>query len=263
MWWWAATAWGCASCACGDPTLAPFGVERPTAGRVRLGLEVAHRAEIGASATRWEDQGGLQLGWAPGDRWMLAAAWPVVWRGQTLANGGRDEGVGLGDPSIAARAVVWRDGPAPRHAVTVAWTQALALAPAVRYPDGTVAVDEAQPGRGEWAGSPAVTWSFVDGRFSTWVTAGARGVPPVQHVPAAVTGLGSAGLQVQPSTRVAARVGVDGRVGDASSAAMLVPGLLWSVATDWTLLARGGLHLAHAGPWRDGASFGLQLAVDL
>jgi len=228
-----------------------------------VGVEVAHRAEQGAAAVRWEDSGNLQFGWAPGDRWMLAAAWPLVWRGQSLANGGRDEGVGPGDPSITARAVVWRDGPAPHHAVTVAWTQTLAVAPAVHYADGAVAVDDAQPGRDEWAGSPAVTWSWVDGRVSTWATAGARGVAPVADTPAALTGLGSVGLQLQPAVRLAARLGVDGRVGEGASAAILVPGVLWSVATDWTLLARGGLHLAHAGRWREGTSVAVQVAVDL
>lgn len=101
----------CAACACGDPTLTTFGAEQPFAGRVRMAslLRAWGYTDTATNAELGELRLDLAAAWSPLDWLTLSAQLPLQGRrgfGPTTG-----QALGVGDVTLAGRAMVWRDRP--------------------------------------------------------------------------------------------------------------------------------------------------------
>lgn len=143
----------CATCGCGDPTLAVMGAEPPFEGRVRLFAQLRHRwdtlGEGDGRATLHEGQLELGASWAPHDRVALAATLPIVLRDASWPNLGGATTIGPGDLDVRARFVLLRDRDfAPEHLLGLLAGVKLPTSLDQVRPDGSRLPVEVQTGSG-------------------------------------------------------------------------------------------------------------------
>lgn len=268
-------AHACAACACGDPTLTTMGVEKPFAGRVRLGSTVQARWEtqpVVRGVQRWADEARLELAatWAPAD-WVIGSlVVPLVTAAEHGTDRSERRGTGLGDVEVQTRFVVVRDR-TRRHLAGPTAGLALPTTTPV-YDEAALAPLDAQPGTGAWAPSLGVWYGGFLGAWSVFASTAVRtsttgwgGLRP------GLAALGTVATQWQPHPVVAARVGVDVRAAtpdrideriDPSTGGWVVqatPALTVAPTTDVLLLASVGVPVAQA--LGDGATEGPTVRV--
>lgn len=288
IWLAVAVPWGrayaCATCACGDPTIAAMGTERPMPGRVRLSLAGGWRSEstalpVGAIPFRTDElRFDLTAAGAIGRRVWLSGTLPVVSRGVRGADLSRARSVGWGDAELRARVVAWADpAPVPAHQFGVAAGVVFPTALRVREA-GDWANDDLQPGtgafsplvglwhawaRGMWGGFSSVTGRASFGGFE-------------QRTPGPV-GLLTSAVQVQPIPEIAPRLQIDGRLSATTRRAgvpedigggwlvAVTPAVLFAPTRAWTLWIETRVPVAQRldGGAREGIHPSAGVAVEL
>jgi len=212
-------AWACASCACGDPTIAAMGTEQPMPGRVRLSLVAGWREERTPSQTAEvpfqadEIRFDLTAAGAIGDRVWLSGTLPVLSRGIVDTNLERARSVGWGDAELRARVVLFRPkGPRPRHQFGLSTGLVVPTALRVREA-GDVADDDLQPGAGAISPMLGLFHGWTRGMWSGFssLTGRVSFLGWDQRTPGPV-GLISTAVQVQPIPEVSPRLQLDGRL---------------------------------------------------
>lgn len=212
-------AWACATCACGDPTIAAMGTERPMPGRVRLSLVGGWRQEAtpandAAMPFRTNEiRFDLHAAGAMGSRVWLAGTLPVISRGVVDTNLERARSLGWGDAELRARIVLYQpDTPRPAHGVGMTAGVVLPTALRVRE-DGAFADEDLQPGAGAVSPMLGLWHSWQRGMWSGFssVTGRLSFLGFERRTPGPV-GLLSTALQVQPIPEVAPRLQLDGRL---------------------------------------------------
>jgi hypothetical protein len=211
------TAWACASCNCGDPTLTANGIEQPYKNRVRLAVEErfqSHDSGDGVTA-----HGALLLRsalvgiWSPHSRVTLGVLLP--WMSGWLREAGRplEAFNGLGELEASARVVVYRDRRfAARHLVFGMAGLKFPTAPRLTDASGHYFSDDDQPGSGSWDPFFGLSYAWFSGGLTSvaanaayrLTTPGPRG-----YWRGSTLGWGAA-VQLQPFTWGAISLGVDG-----------------------------------------------------
>ncbi len=211
-----APAWACTACACGDPTIATLGTERPMAGATWLGLQGAWRAERDRAAAAVADELRVDLtaAWAPHDRVQLVLLAPLVTRSITDASLATTRSFGLGDVGVAARflaAVAEVQGDGGR-------STRLSAGPTVAVDLPTAPRLRADLAHELWLGTGALTGALggffqaVHGPVSVWASGELRAsVLGRDGRRPGLAGRGSAFVQGQPLPQLGLRAGVDWR----------------------------------------------------
>jgi hypothetical protein len=253
-------AWGCAACACGDPTLTSMGEETSAAGRLRLALELRHRGEDHQGTITTEQRAALAVTFAPWRPLSLAAIVPFV-RRTAEYNDETQRTASLGELELWGRVTLATDRRfAPVHRLQAIAGTKLPTAPRI-VDDGVAMRAEAQPGTGSWDGSLGVAWTFrPKNDWSAYASAMVTRVLVEGEVEAPLT-TGRASLLVQRAFTewLAVRAVTDHRV-DHDGYVLLAGGdVLVAPATDWVVLLGASAPIAgHETP-----SFRLAVAVDL
>jgi hypothetical protein len=209
----------CASCGCGDPTLAGIGLEQPYAGRLRGSLELRHRTDrVGEDRVDAldlsEQRLDAQLSFAPHRRITLLATLPFLQRRVSYVNLAETVTRGPGDAELRARVVVAEDRAfAPRHQLALTAGAKLPTAAPKRGPDGALLPVELQPGTGSWDPLVALSYAHFRGAWSGYAsvqgafpTAGRDGFRASRSLRA------TALVQRMFGLRLGARAGLDARV---------------------------------------------------
>lgn len=222
----AATAWGCASCSCGDTTLTAMGVEMPFRHRVRLSLEERLSGHaIGEAETferSWSLRSTLGGSWSPTSWWTVAATVPLVATWTQGANRVWRDLVGLGDAEAMTRFIVYRDRAfGPRHLIGLTAGLKLPTGPRVNDSGGYPAPEDDQPGSASWDPFGAASYTYFGDNYALfgsatvrWTTEGRRGYRRGESLGATV------GAQLQPWSWGAVALAADARW----SAAATLPG---------------------------------------
>ncbi len=177
-------ALACSSCSAGDPTLTVLGVEKPFAGRLRLGSFFSHRSstasgesghthvhdgELPATAIDASEQ-KLQLAaaYAPLDELIVLLRLPLVRRTATAM----PTTAGLGDLELTARWIAWQDSPTlASHVVALQPGLALPTGPVRRDAAGEALGFDVQPGRGAVTPSLGLGYSYFAAPFAFFSSA--------------------------------------------------------------------------------------------
>lgn len=245
------SAWACATCQCGDYTLTLMGVEKSFEGRLRFGLDYLSREEDQGSGlnreTITEDSVILGASYSFTRDFSVAVRVPYTRKESNAANLGHEQAEGLGDTDLLAKLTL---GSAGETAVRHLWgVQAGLRVPtsSEQKTDAGVAVStDAQPGTGTWAPSVGAWYSYF--RYPQMLSislvgtnpdgSGYQGLNPGQALLATLTGQYALtqdwSVQLGLENRWAARNRFYGTADDNSGgqASFIVPGLLWSPATD-------------------------------
>ena len=274
----------CATCGAADPTLTALGVEQPFEGRFRLSGTLSHssyaigrpdldRVEVA------DQRAELGLSYAPLDWLTFSVLAPLVWREVAYANLAHDRTLGLGDTNIGARAVFFRDRPvAPEHLLSATVGLDLPTTIPLRGPDGLLLPVDAQPGRGAFAPSLGVGWSYFGGLFSShlWFV-GRRDFEGIGGLANGFSGLVRYTAQLQPLSELAFLLGADLRFNEHPAIAgthlqegggvllFLSPGIVVAPITDLLLRAQARIPLVGwlAGGHWEGPTFELAVIGDL
>jgi hypothetical protein len=245
------SAWACATCACGDPTLTSMGTEQPFAGRLRLATTV--RAWGLTTGVEGEDAIALRelrmdvsAAYAPTPWLFLSATLPLQAREVRDVSLARETAWGVGDLEVSARATVFRDRAfSPNHMVSVLAGVKLPTAPLQYTLEHQPLSLDAQLGSGSLDpfaglaytafGAPWALVASVTGYHPTRGHEGFRAGASVRTTLAA---------QFQPSPRWALRLATDTRLEALSDTrgersrhgggfiAFLSPDVLFSPVTD-------------------------------
>jgi hypothetical protein len=174
-----ATAFACASCGCGDPTLTSMGTEKPFEGRLRASLDARHRTDTlgkeGRDQIKLSEQRlDLSLSWAPLASTFVQVNVPLLRREIEFYSLARETNLGLGDSELRIKHFIYQDRPAqPRHLLAVIAGLRVPTALRQRASNGDALPLEIQPGSGSldpilgvsygWFGLP---WSlFASANF--------------------------------------------------------------------------------------------------
>ncbi|HXU82704.1 MAG TPA: transporter [Polyangia bacterium] len=209
----------CASCACGDPTLAALGTERPLRNRLRAAVAFSHRAlsvgDVGLDELRISEQRvDAHLAWAPHERLFLLASLPGLRREVTYRDGYHRATWGNGDAELRAKLFVFQDRAfAPRHLVAALAGLKLPTAVIDRRPGGAPDSSELQfstgsvdPILGASYGFFAYPWSAYASGQLLWTREGTGGARASRSVS------GTAAVQRHLLTAVAIRLAIDSRL---------------------------------------------------
>jgi len=210
---------GCASCACGDPTLTVMGAEQPFAGRLRVAFEGQFRSDAVGRETvdrvaLQELRTSLSVAYAPLRSLMLSLSLPFIGRELTDVTLARERLFTVGDLELHARAFFWRDREfAPTHLLGAAVGLRLPTGPLLRDPNGAYREPELQPGTGSFDPSAGLTYLMSAEPWSLFVS-------EVVYVPTrgaadfrvGVSWRGTHALQYQLWRELAARVGINHRL---------------------------------------------------
>lgn len=216
------SAWACATCSTGDPTLTVTGVEKPFMGRTRMSVQLQHRTEstgeAGVDAIAIAEQRlELSAAHAATDWLFLAAKVPLVRRSARYVNLARDEVMSLGDLELRAKAFVYQDRSlSARHLVALNGGVALPTAPLFEDDAGQTLPLEAQAGTGALSALAGASYAYFVAPFSIYVSANVNA--PLLHRAAyrtGVVGLFSLAAQYQPFDALALRLSLDARVDQA------------------------------------------------
>ncbi|MCB9663043.1 MAG: transporter [Alphaproteobacteria bacterium] len=271
-------AWACATCAAGDPTLTSMGLEKPTAGRVRLASQVAYRWEREQDeAVVDQIRGELAVSWTAA-RWVvLSGTVPLVTQARRPGDLSEQRGTGLGDAELRARFVVGTSRLRSHLGGLVAGLE-LPTGAAIRREDGSLASKDVQVGAGAvtpvfggWYGGFHGAWSSFASATLRSSTIGFEGRRP------GVAGLATVAVQWQPHHVVAPRLAVDARVSAADAMdeiaepdtggwlVQLTPALLLSPSPDWLVQLAVPVPVAQGGSegTREGVGATLAVVVDL
>jgi hypothetical protein len=275
------SAWACAACGAGDPSIAVVGSEKPQAGTVRFTVEASYRYAAAAAHPEgvWlSDRLALTPGvaWTAHRRVVLTATVPLVMASERSPSLAWGRGFGLGDSTLGARVVALRtDGPF-EHLGGV--SMGLELPTGVRVKqDGAPTSEHTQPGTGAWSptaglwyggyGSFASVFASVTGRYSSpgWDA----------HRPGSGV-LATVAAQLQPIPEVAPRLSLDTRWLDADRVdgapmpgtggwlVQVTPGAAFSPGRDVVLTLAVGIPVLQAGyDDREGVSPRLGVSVEL
>ncbi|GMU07341.1 MULTISPECIES: transporter [Corallococcus] len=214
----ASTAWACASCACGDPTLTSMGGEQPFEGRLRLSTMLrawGHtEGRTGVDAQRLRElRMDVAVAYAPRPWLVLAVNLPLQAREVQDVSLGMERGWGLGDLDVSAKAFVWKDKEfSPDQLVSVVGGVKLPTGPRLHARDGTTLGIDAQPGSGSVDPMAGLAWQGFRGKWS--FLASALGFLPSRGRDDYRLGASlrtQVAAQYQPSPTWAVRLGVDSR----------------------------------------------------
>lgn len=272
----------CATCGCGDPTLTAVGVEQPFAGRVRLSLAHASLGYREGQAVERIDvlDRRLTLGVAvsPADWLTLTGFLPLVWREVEHGSLAHETTLGLGDPELRARLVVFRDRAfAPEHLISVQFGLRFATPTVLRDARGALLPLDAQTGSGSFDPMIGLSWSLFARELSMHTSA-------LLVVPTEGTGGWRNGPSVrlawqgqwQPAPGVALVLGADARIdaepalaGDAQmgggASVFLSPGVYVSPSNDLLLwvIVRAPLLQVLGGARGEAPIVELGMAIDV
>lgn len=167
-----AAAEACAACACGDPTLTTFGAEQPFAGRFRVASLVRAwgYSDTVSGAELGEVRMELAAAWSPLD-WLTVSA-QVPLQGRHDFQGTAGQSLGVGDLTVAARAMLWRDRPFASRWMVEALLGSV-LPTAVGHSGGTLVPATSPLSLGEGAFSPLAGLSVltIQGPWSAYASA--------------------------------------------------------------------------------------------
>lgn len=248
------SAWACANCGCGDPTLTALGTEKPLRNRLRGSLEARHRIDVmgapGADEIRLSEQRlDAQLAWAPHERLFLLATMPTFRRDITYDDGSRHQLWGIGDVEARAKIFLFQDRPfSPRHLVAAVGGVKLPTAGTDRRANGQPLPIELQPGTGAVDGILGASYGFftfpwsayvsAQGIYTTRGTAGSRASRSLRTTTALQRHLGDKiALRTSLETRLDGRALENGAIYPNSGGfiAFVAPEVLFSPATDLSL----------------------------
>ncbi len=239
----------CASCSCGDPTLASVGSDIPFVGRLRAysGLRLW---------TAETDQGSLREArldvvgtWSATSWLVLGVAAPLQVRELDLGTGAPIQGMGMGDLQLTARALMFRDRAfSPGHLVSLFAGLELPTATVVRDASGARAPLDAQLGSGSWDPLLGAGYAHFSGPWSGAVDL--RLLIPTDGFEGHREGLsvtGALAAQFQPWTWLGFRLGTEARFEgpETSGAAEPDPG---SSSHALYVQAHGGIDHGSGGP---------------
>jgi hypothetical protein len=247
----AGTAWACATCLCGDPTITTMGTEKPFAGRMRASIEYIDRGEtVGepgvSEQTVDEERLTYSFSYALDERWIFAASLPTVTKKLHRFNLSREQGSGIGDLDLSARWFLGKDESFPTRRL---WGLQFGLrlpTSSEQKKNGQPVDFDAQPGAGAtipgigaWYGRFERPWFFyASANFQHAIDHGYQGYEAGDVLLA--TGL----VQYALHTQLALQFSLDGRfrqkdryfgTADDDSGGNLVmatPGLAWTPVTD-------------------------------
>lgn len=213
------SAWACATCACGDPTLMSMGTEQPFSGRLRLSSTVrgwGHTVgEEGVDALRLrEARMDLAVAYAPLPWLFLSATLPLQAREVRHVSLARDRGWGIGDVEVAAKVFLFQDKAfSADHLFSVLGGVKLPTAPVLRGPDGAQLALDSQLGSGSVDPLAGLAYQHFRGNWS--FLASATGFLPTRGIQGFRAGASlrtTLAAQYQPSARWALRLGFDSRL---------------------------------------------------
>ena len=254
----------CASCGCGDPTLTAMGVEKPFANRLRFSLEERFSGDSAGNADyleeTWTLRSSLTASFSPNDRFTIAALVPLMSIWTSVAGSAYQNVTGLGDSELMARAILWRERAwSPRHLISLMGGIKIPTAPRGYYASGYPAPDDVQPGSGSWDPFVGLGYHwFTSDLFSTFASLSYRYTTPGWHDYRRGESVGgTAGLQLQPSGRVAFAVSLDYRWAAADQLASggvvansggsmlaITPSIGVAPIPDWLIVLSAQLHVA-------------------
>lgn len=213
------SAWACATCACGDPTLMSMGTEQPFEGRLRLSSTLrgwGHTVgQDGVNALRLrEARMDLAVAYAPLPWLFLSATLPLQAREVRDVSLTRERGWGIGELELTAKAFLFRDKAfSANHLFSVLGGVKLPTAPVLRGPDGELMNLDAQLGSGSVDPLAGLAYQHFRGSWSFLVSAtGFLPTRGLQGFRAGASIRSTLAAQYQPSAKWALRLGFDGRL---------------------------------------------------
>lgn len=189
----------CSVCAVGDPTLTLMGQGQPGARRLRLSTtETWRRLRIEGVDMR-ENRLSVGVAYAPHARLMLAAQLPFAHQRLRYPNLAERRRWSLGDATLDARAVIFRDRAfAPTHLLLARF--------GVEAPTGS-SRDAADLGTGGWSPRLGLAYAHFAAPWSSNFSASVR--TPTSNEP--ISAELEASVQLQPWTAFGFRLGADVR----------------------------------------------------
>lgn len=277
-------ALACATCGCGDPTLTIMGAEQPFEGRLRFSLEAQGRWDrLGAEGVDGGElrEGRITLGasFAPSDRVVLSAAWPLVLRDVSRQSGARFVTLGPGDAEVRARFVLLRDRAfAPSHLFGPTLGLKLPTSLDQVGPNGELVPVDAQTGSGTVDPMFGLFYAHFADPWAVFASASV-GIPlagrydesPGPSMRASVAGQYRLDRWITLRLGADARLDAPARVGEGTDprsdhfSLFASPDLLWSPVSDWVLVLGARvpvLQISEQGR-EEGWYFSLAVAVDV
>lgn len=274
------SAWACAACGAGDPSIAVVGSEKPESGTVRLTTEASYRYAAATVGDGVWLSGRLALtpgvAWTVHSRVILTATLPLVMASERSPSLAWGRGFGLGDATLGTRVVALRnDGPFD-HLGGFSVGLELPTGPRVRH-DGAPTSEHTQTGTGAWSPSVGV-WYGGYGSFASVFTSviGRYSSPGWDGVRSGSGVLATISAQVQPIPEVAPRLSLDTRWLDADRVdgapvhgtggwlVQVTPGAAFSPGREVVLTIALGIPVLQVGyDDREGVSPRLGVSVEL
>ncbi len=210
----------CATCSCGDPTLAAVGSDIPFAGRVRAysGLRL-WSAETDQGSVR-EARLDVVGTWSATSWLVIGLAAPLQLRELDTGAGAPLQGFGAGDLQFTARALAFRDRSfSPNHLVSVFAGLEMPTATLVRDGTGARAPLDAQLGSGSWDPLLGAGYAYFNGPWSG--SFDVRALLPTDGFAGhreGMSAIGTLAAQYQPWTWLGFRLSTETRVEGPESA---------------------------------------------
>ncbi len=166
------TAWACATCLCGDPTITTMGTEKPFAGRMRVSVDYLTREEvIGlpyiSKQTVQEERMTYNFSYALNEKWIFAASVPLVDKQVKRFDLSEDKASGIGDTDLSARWFIGDDNSFPAKNLWGVQFGVRVPTSKEKKSRGTAIDFDAQPGAGAtipsvgvWYGRYQMPWFF-------------------------------------------------------------------------------------------------------
>ncbi|MCY1000282.1 transporter [Myxococcus sp. MISCRS1] len=213
------SAWACATCACGDPTLMSMGTEQPFSGRLRFSSTLrgwghtVGQDHVDALRLR-EARMDVAVAYAPLPWLFLSATLPLQAREVRSVSLARERGWGVGDVELTAKAFLYQDRAfSADHLFSVLVGVKLPTAPKLRLEDGTLMDLDTQLGSGSVDPLAGLAYQHFRGSWSFLVSA--TGFLPTRGILGYRAGASvrtTMAAQYQPAERWALRLGLDGRI---------------------------------------------------
>ncbi len=217
------SAFACATCACGDPTLTTMGTEQPFAGRLRLATTLrAWGMTVGEALVNEVSLRELRMdvaaSYAPAPWLFLSATLPLHARRTRDVSLTRETSWGPGDLELSAKLYLFRDRDfSPDHLLAVLVGVELPTSPTVKGTEGRALSLDAQLGTGSVDPLAGLAYTMFRGEWSFIASAtgylSTRGREGFRAGAALRTTLAA---QYQPNPRWAVRLAADTRL-EASS----------------------------------------------